>query len=53
MKIYYLAICQNCEPQRPMPFEDEGKRDEWAKAHAKATKHAVALGVRGEEIPGR
>ena len=44
VKTYYLATCRDCEPQRPMPFEDESKRDEWAKAHAKSTKHAVALG---------
>ncbi|UDL15209.1 hypothetical protein SEA_PONS_49 [Gordonia phage Pons] len=41
----YLATCTMCEPKRAMPFEDEQKRDEWAKSHAKATKHPVQLGI--------
>lgn len=44
MKTHYLARCLDCTPTRPLPFEDESKRDEWAKAHAKSTKHRVALG---------
>ncbi|AXH45147.1 hypothetical protein SEA_BISKIT_49 [Gordonia phage Biskit] len=43
MKNYFLADCLDCEPSLPLPFEDESKRDEWAKAHAKTTHHRVEL----------
>lgn len=40
MKLYYIADCTSCL-DRPLPFEDTSKRDEWAQHHTKATGHTV------------
>lgn len=45
MKMYYAVKCLGCGHTKPLLFEDEGKRDEWAKTHATATRHAIQLGV--------
>lgn len=45
MKVWYLAICQNCDPQRPMPFTTGGDRDTWRDTHVRATGHNVETGI--------
>lgn len=38
--IYYLAVCMDCTPWLPMPFQDSSARDEWSVEHAE-TGHRV------------
>lgn len=52
-KVFFLAFCGNCWPDRwaPMPFATERERDEWAHQHASAPMplsgdyHKVELSV--------
>jgi hypothetical protein len=41
--VYYLAICRECQPILPQPFDDRYKRDEWASDHSNATRHNVLI----------
>jgi hypothetical protein len=47
MTTFYLAVCEQCGADLPVPFYDEDERDRWAEAHENATDHEVA--VRAEE----
>ena len=44
MKVYWLAICRECKPWLPMPFDDPGVRDAWVKGHHSSTGHRVETG---------
>lgn len=42
MPTWYLAICQDCDPKAPVPFEDPAQRNEWARLH-RETGHRVEV----------
>jgi hypothetical protein len=41
VQVWFLAICQSCEPRAAQPFRNYTDRDEWAATHAAATNHSV------------
>ena len=41
----YLAICNDCTPKLPMPFDAYWKADNWAGEHSGATGHGVTIAV--------
>jgi hypothetical protein len=41
VQVWFLAICQSCEPRAAQPFRNYTDRDEWAAVHAAATNHSV------------
>lgn len=50
VKVFFLAICFTCWPDRwaPMPFATERERDEWASQHQSgplSSDHEVGLFV--------
>jgi hypothetical protein len=45
---WYVAICEGCQPIRPLPFKDRAERDEWAEKHRGSTGHFVER-VEGEQ----
>lgn len=40
-EVWYLALCQDCEPLAPQPFVAPDPRDAWAERHHEATHHTV------------
>jgi len=41
--IWYLAVCQDCEPVLPQPFWTRTESETWANAHSNAAQHHVKL----------
>jgi hypothetical protein len=46
-RVWFVAVCCDCEPQspKPMPFLKVAERDAWADAHRESTGHRVELGL--------
>lgn len=42
-EIRFIALCLDCTPYLPMPFETPELRDEWAEVH-RTTGHRVEAG---------
>jgi hypothetical protein len=48
--IQYLIGCRDCQPWRPIAFDDEESRDAWIRGHD--DKHRIELGLRTFLRPG-
>lgn len=43
MSKWYVAVCQECQPILPVPFETSTERSKWVEAHVEGTDHAVLV----------
>lgn len=43
MRYVYLAICQDCTPTLPQPFDNPRDRAAWWRAHRDSTGHTVLV----------